>query len=87
MLPQPAASQGHTALQLKVDMSEVMILKWNMASSLAVTCTDHLTYIISNSRSADGLRFGLLLVATCGLVASRDVFLQMSQLRRTTRYP
>ena len=55
---------------------EVMIQKWNTASSLhtlAATCTDHLAYIIRNSRSAGGLRFGLLPVATCGLVASRDV--------------
>ena len=43
----------------KVDMSEVMIQMWNTASSLAATCTDHLTYIIGNSRarSAGGLRF------------------------------
>ena len=35
----------------QIDMSEVMIQKWNTASSLplAATCTDHLTYIIGNS--------------------------------------
>ena len=52
---------------------EVMIQKWNMASALAPTCTDHLTYIIGNSRSAGGLRFGLLPIAIGALTASRDV--------------
>ena len=54
-------------------MSEVMIQKWNTASSLAATCTDHLTCIISNSRSADGLRFGLLPIATCALWIDRPL--------------
>ena len=73
-----------TPLRLCVNMSEVMIQKWHTASSLArAKCTDHFTYIIGNSCLAGGLRFGLLPIATCGLTASREVFLHMSQLRRT----
>ena len=79
----PQSRRLRCTAQRRTFECEVMIQKWNTASSLhtlAATCTDHLAYIIRNSRSAGGLRFGLLPVATCGLVASRDVFLQMSQL-------
>ena len=43
-------------------MSAVMIQKLITASALAATCTDHLTYIIGNSRSVGDLRFGLLVL-------------------------
>ena len=36
-------------LQPSIEMSEVLIQKWNTASSLAATCTDDLAYIIGNS--------------------------------------
>ena len=49
-------------------MRKVMFQKWNMASALAAACTNHLTYIIGNSRSAGGLRFDLLLPIATGAV-------------------